>query len=76
MILCDEKKWLRRSQIKATIHGAQSVLISKKYIHMLFNYIQKKGIHMPINNYLMAMNPWIWYGDLSENGMFRDYINN
>lgn len=67
----DEKKWMRRSQIKTIVHGAHSVLISKKYIHMLFNYIQKKGIHLSIDNYLMAMNPWIWYGDLSDNGMFR-----
>ena len=67
----DEKKWIRRSEIKIFLSGTHSVLISKKYIHMLFNYIQKKGIHLPIDNYLMATNPWIWYGDLSENGMFR-----
>ena len=67
----DEKKWVRRNQIKPYISGAHSVLISKKYIHMLFNYIQKKGIHLPADDYLMAMNPWIWYGDLSDNGMFR-----
>ena len=57
--------------MKLNFTGAHSVLISKKYIHMLFNYIQKKGIYMPIDHYINAMNPWIWYGDLSENGMFR-----
>ena len=38
---------------------------------MLINHTQKKGIYMPIDHYIMEMNPWIWYGDLSENGMFR-----
>ena len=67
----EEKKWIQRSHLKKYISGAHCILIHKKYIRLLIQYIQKKNIHLPIDHFIGQFNPWIWYGDLSENGMFR-----
>ena len=68
-------RWLKHSQIKEQlkmeVYGAHAVLISQKYIHLLFQFILKNKINDSIDNFINKMNPWFWWGDLSENGMFR-----
>jgi len=68
-------RWLKHSQIKEQlkmeVYGAHAVLISQKYIHLLFQFILKNKIDDSIDNFINKMNPWFWWGDLSENGMFR-----
>lgn len=67
----DKNGWIKYTDIPNSISGAHAVYFGKETIELLVNNINNYGINKPIDLYLNDMNPWIWYGDLSENGMFR-----
>lgn len=71
----DYNKWMKHSDIvkqkNLNVYGSHALLISKRYIFLLMDYITQNKINDSIDIFIHKMNPWIWYGDLSENGMFR-----
>jgi len=69
--ISDKKEWIKYKDIKHGMSGTHSIYFGKKSIELLVNTINNRKIDRPIDHYLNDMNPWIWYGDLSENGMFR-----
>lgn len=67
----DKIKWIQIKSKRNSVNGCHACLISKEYIKILFEYIQTNGLNMPIDFFLDDFNPWLWFGDLTENGMFR-----
>ena len=66
----DITRWFKTNN-NNSVTGTHSMLISNNYIKLLTEYIQKNNIDLAIDHFINKFNPWIWYGDLSENGMFR-----
>ena len=68
----DEKiKWTKFNNINTYISGTHAIYFGKKSINNILNHLNNNKIDLPIDEWLKKFNPWIWYGDLSENGMFR-----
>lgn len=67
----DELKWIRQSRIGNYSSGTHCVYFGKQSIEKLINYLKNNQIDEPIDEWLKKYDPWVWYGDLSDSGMFR-----
>jgi len=68
----DEIGWKQYRDFDSPVHGAHAVLFSKKSIQLMINYFRHNRLNMAIDNFINSLpGVWYWYGDLSENGMFR-----
>ena len=63
--------WKKFNEIQTYVSGAHSVYFGKKSIQTIFRDIQQYTLDQPIDEWLKKYDPWVWWGDLSENGMFR-----
>ena len=52
-------------------NGLNLIIFGKESINNILSYLNNNKIDLPIDEWLKKFNPWIWYGDLSDNGMFR-----
>ena len=67
----DKNNWIKSQDLKIYKTGTHSLLFGKTMIKNIQEYINKHGIHKPIDHIINDFNIWYWYGDLSSNGMFR-----
>lgn len=64
--------WRKFKDIHTLVYGAHAVYFGKQSIHKMLNYIQENKIDAPIDVFINEFpDVWYWYGDLTENGMFR-----
>ena len=64
-------EWTKFNNINIYTSGTHAIYIGKKSINDILSYLNNNKIDLPIDEWLKKFNPWIWYGDLSDNGMFR-----
>jgi GR25 family glycosyltransferase involved in LPS biosynthesis len=68
----DKIEWKQYKDLETPVHGTHSIYFGKQSIHKMMNYIQQNKIDLAIDNFINKFpDVWYWYGDLSENGMFR-----
>jgi len=68
----DTIEWKQYKDFKSPVHGAHAVLFGKKSIHRVMNHFKNNVLTLAIDNFINSLpDVWYWYGDLSENGMFR-----
>ena len=68
----DKIEWKKYKDINTMVHGAHAVYFGKQSIRKMLLYIEKYKINLAIDNFINNFpDVWYWYGDLSENGMFR-----
>ena len=66
----DKLRWAKQNSLNYT-SGTHAIYIGQKSIKKLINHLKNNKIDLPIDEWLKKFNPWIWYGDLDETGMFR-----
>ena len=64
--------WIQKDDIPMYISGTHSMYFGKESIHKMISYLQDHKVDQAIDNFINSLpGVWYWYGDLSENGMFR-----
>jgi GR25 family glycosyltransferase involved in LPS biosynthesis len=68
----DDIGWKQYKDFNTPVHGAHAVYFGKESIHRVMNYFKNNNLTLAIDNFINSLpGVWYWYGDLSENGMFR-----
>tara|TARA_Y100000768_G_scaffold388768_1_gene386987 strand:+ start:2486 stop:3277 length:792 start_codon:yes stop_codon:yes gene_type:complete len=68
----DTIEWKQYKDFKTPVHGTHAIYFGKESIHKMISYFKNNNLTLSIDNFINSFpDVWYWYGDLSENGMFR-----
>ena len=68
----DNKRWIKHNNIVNYTSGSHSIYFGKKSIDKIINHLSKNKLNLPIDDWItINFNPWVWYGDLCDTGLFR-----
>lgn len=67
----DPIRWKKYNDIRSNTSGFHAMYFGRNSIELLYNELQSTKLMRPIDEWIKTFDPWCWYGDLSDNGMFR-----